>query len=135
MIAVDAMTTTDDDAYHGGKREGAGRINLARIDNDGSRIRKNRADLLEVDINFRKVKLKREMDDSRRNAGDLIPYDEVKREFAEYVSIVEVGLETLPDRVARDTGLSGEIIVVLKLSIDRIRRDLHARLAETFGNP
>ena len=117
---------------HGGRRAGAGRRSGV-ADPDTLRYNKGKADEKELDVHRKKVKLQNELDGRRKGVGDLVPYDEVRREFTEYVNIVNMTFETLPDILERNTGISGNVVAELQLHLDKVRRALQEKLESNFG--
>ncbi len=130
----------DSPAGRGGRRESAGRKPIPEEIREesatyGLRQRKGKAEEIEVEVNRKRIKLHNEMNDSKRKAGDLVPFDEVRREFTEYVNIVNMTLETLPDIIERNTGISGDVVAEIQLILDRTRRALQEKLESNFGAP
>jgi hypothetical protein len=62
--------------------------------------------------------------------GELIPRMEVEQQYALLLKIVAECLDTLPDLLERDCGLSAKVLVRVEAALDRAREDLHARLSE-----
>lgn len=64
-----------------------------------------------------------------QEAGRLCPVDEVRRGYAEWVLLVVMVLETLPDILERDVGLPAIAIARTEKAIDGLRLELYRRLA------
>lgn len=62
--------------------------------------------------------------------GELIPRIEVEQESARVMRVQSMFLDTLPDVLERDCGLSAQTVAVLEKRIDRAREDLYKALTE-----
>jgi hypothetical protein len=63
-------------------------------------------------------------------ARELIPRIEVEQEQARLMRIVALMLDTLPDVLERDCGISGETLGRVERSIDDCRETLHKQLTD-----
>lgn len=120
----------------GGSRPGAGRKS-ANLEADTApyllRIIKARADKEESKAFEGKIDAQEKLEEHKRKKGDLVSRSEVERLFLEYVDVVVMVLNTLPDMLERDTGISSEAVGKVQSSVDKIRRDLYGRLESQFG--
>ena len=62
--------------------------------------------------------------------GELIPVLDYQREMAGVVKTLVSGLQTLPDILERDAGLTGEAVVRAQSVIDALRERLHQELSD-----
>ena len=62
--------------------------------------------------------------------GDLIPVIEYQRELSAVIKSLVAGLQTLPDILERDAGLSGDAVERAQAVIDALRDDLYRALTE-----
>ena len=60
----------------------------------------------------------------------LVPDDEVAREFAILVKAVANGLDSLPDELERECGLSPEALEMVQSKIDAMRETIYGEAAE-----
>lgn len=65
--------------------------------------------------------------------GELIPVLTFQREMSAVIKAVVAGLQTLPDRLERDAGLTGDAIERAQAIIDTLRDELHAALTKEAG--
>ena len=107
---------------HGGTRPGAGRPAGAKA---------------EIYEKLARAKAKRESYralmaemEYRQKAGELIPVAVHERELAAVLKVVAVTIESLPDVLERDAGISGEAVARCQLICDRTREGLYKRLIE-----
>lgn len=64
--------------------------------------------------------------------GELIPRDEHDAEKSRCFSIIAQGLDTIPDVLERDCGLSAKQLEAVETSLDSIRNELVDRLGSPF---
>jgi phage terminase Nu1 subunit (DNA packaging protein) len=67
-------------------------------------------------------------------AGELIPAARFEAEMARVLKTVAIGLESLPDVLERDAGITGAAVERAQAIIDRMRDELHAKLIEVDPN-
>ena len=63
-------------------------------------------------------------------ARELIPRLEVEQEMAGMIKLLVQTLESLPDIMERDCGLSGQAVAKMEALIDQAREELYSRLVE-----
>ncbi len=117
---------------HGGHRQGAGRPAGAIRSDHTERFNKARADKEEQSAILKKLEVQEADADLKKSMGDLVPRDEVERGFATFVSTVVMMLNTLPDIIERDAGISGEAVARIRASLDKVRRELSTKLEAEF---
>ena len=66
--------------------------------------------------------------------GNLVESASVEALFADLVRVVVRNLETLPDRLERDTGLTGAQVQLVQDSIDAARDRLYVELKKAVAN-
>ncbi len=120
---------------HGGSRPGAGRPRGSRITPAGQVGRPPKTEQNDAYTVLAKAKAKREtyrahLEELRYKeaARNLIPVREHEMALASAFKMVAAALETLPDVLERDAGLSGAAIEVAQRVVDRVRDDLYRRL-------
>jgi hypothetical protein len=129
---------------HGGRRPGAGRPpKSSREDgigtppiktlSPGERFNKARADKEEQAAILKKLEVQDALVALRMKSGALIPAQDVERAFSRFVTLVVTMLDTLPDVLERDAGITGEAVALAQAAVDKIRRDLHAKLTSDLG--
>lgn len=113
---------------HGGARAGAGRP-------VGSRHKTTEPGETNAYQILAKAKAKREtyrahLEELKYKAAarELIPIRDHETALATAFKMVAAALETLPDVLERDAGLSGAAIEVAQRVVDRVRDDLYRRL-------
>jgi Protein of unknown function (DUF1441) len=130
------MTATDPNG-HGGKREGAGRKPRGWYDESSNshatRFAKARADKEESIAQLRKIQVQRDLARLKEDMRDLLRQSDVERRFAEFVTTVAMFLDTLPDILERDAGISGDVVERVQAAIDKLRAELHAKLEALYG--
>jgi phage terminase Nu1 subunit (DNA packaging protein) len=62
--------------------------------------------------------------------GELMKAADYETDLASALKSLAVGLESFPDQLERDVGLSGEGVEVVQRLVDRLREDLHQRLTQ-----
>lgn len=60
--------------------------------------------------------------------GQVIPVDQFERELARAFKSVASTLESLPDVLERDAGLSGAAVERCQALVDRLREEMHGRI-------
>jgi hypothetical protein len=60
--------------------------------------------------------------------GELMRAADYERALASALKATAVGLESLPDVLERDAGITGTAVATAQRVIDRLREDLHKRL-------
>lgn len=66
----------------------------------------------------------------RRQKGELVLATEVERTLVATLKILISTLETLPDILERDAGISGAAVERVQTIVDRVRDRLHAKLVQ-----
>ena len=113
---------------HGGKRDGAGRPPGIR----GARPKEEQNDAYTI---LAKARAKRETYKAhleelkyREAAKELVPVREFELALASGFKAVAATLESLPDILERDVGLTGAQVEKAQTIIDRLRDELFSRL-------
>jgi hypothetical protein len=117
---------------YGGARRGAGRKKADDVEPSTVRYNRARADKEEQAAILKKLEVQDAVSKLKAVRGDLVSRAEVEKAFGKYVSLVVSSLNTLPDVVERDVGVTGDIIVKIQSIIDKVRRELHERLIVEF---
>ncbi len=117
---------------HGGHRQGAGRPAGAIRSDHTERFNKARADKEEQSAILKKLEVQEALSELKKSMGDLVPREEVERGFAVFVNTVVMMLNTLPDIVERDAGISGESVARIHSALDKVRRELSVKLEAEF---
>lgn len=60
----------------------------------------------------------------------LVPDDQVAREYAQMVKAVANGLDSLPDELERECGLTPEALELVQMKIDAMRESIYAEAIE-----
>lgn len=66
----------------------------------------------------------------QQEMAQLVPQLEVEQEMARMAKIIVQRLETLPDKLERDLGLSGPVIECIEREIDAARNDMYAAIVD-----
>ena len=119
-------------AGQGGKRPGAGRPPGSKNSSHAERFAKARADKEEQAARLKALDVQAKAADLKERVGDLVRRGDVERRFSSYVTIVVQMLETLPDILERDGGISGEAVERVQSLVDKVRADLHEQLTKHF---
>lgn len=122
----------DDPPERGGARPGAGRPRGSSSP-DAKRLAKAKADKEESIAKIRAIEVQEKTIALKERVGDLVLKSEVERMFAEYVTTIISMLETLPDVLERDAGLSPDAVQKTILVVDKLREDLHEKITKHFS--
>ena len=122
---------------HGGKRPGAGRPKGSRTASSAPIGRPPKAEQNDAYTVLAKAKAKRETYRAhleelkyKEAARDLIPVREHELALASAFKLVAAVLETLPDILERDAGITGVAAHKMQEIIDNLRNDLYSRLTD-----
>ncbi|MBK1620856.1 hypothetical protein CKO42_20985 [Lamprobacter modestohalophilus] len=66
---------------------------------------------------------------------ELVPIEDYERHMAGAFKVVATTLESLPDRLERDVGLSPEAVTACYRAVDGLRNDLASRLQRANAHP
>ena len=111
---------------HGGVRAGQGRPKGVTVGSTASsyeRLAKAKAEREE----YRAMLTEMEY---RQKAGELIPVAVHERELAAVLKVVAVTIESLPDVLERDAGITGLAVERAQMTCDRVRESIYKRLLE-----
>lgn len=72
---------------------------------------------------------------AREHARSLIPADEFEQELGRVIRLFVHHVETLPDRLERDAGLSGAVVELVERHLDAMRIELAEALAARADAP
>ncbi|MCP4342143.1 MAG: DUF1441 family protein [Desulfobulbaceae bacterium] len=65
---------------------------------------------------------------------ELIPLDEFSKTYSEVIKSVAASLETLPDMLERDAGMTGAQLQTVYRVVDGLREDIYHKLGENSGD-
>ena len=71
------------------------------------------------------VKSEHELMKLKERAGELIPVEDVREEFSDMVKMMVTYLETLPDILERDAGLTPQQVEHVVKSSDKLRQQMY----------
>lgn len=117
----------------GGARPGAGRPKGAKNSSHSERYYKARADKEEHTAKLKAIEVQAKAADLKERVGDLVRRGDVERQFSSYVTMVVQTLETMPDILERDGGISGDAVIRVQQLVDKVRADLHEQLRDHFS--
>lgn len=60
--------------------------------------------------------------------GALVPAPEVESDYAEFVKLVAQFMDTLPDVMERDCGLTGEQVIRIQAACDKVRQAMFEKV-------
>jgi hypothetical protein len=119
---------------HGGKREGAGRPPGTGVRGARPKTEQNDAYTILAKARAKRETYKAHLEELkyREAAKELVPVREFELALATGYKTVAAVLESLPDVLERDAGLTGAQVEMVQVIVDRLRDDLYSRL--TNGN-
>jgi hypothetical protein len=117
---------------HGGKREGAGRPPGTGVRGARPKTEQNDAYTILAKARAKRETYKARLEELkyREATKELVPVREFELALASGFKAVVAALDSLPDVMERDAGLTGAQVEKVQAVIDRIREDLYARIVD-----